>query len=60
MDLIENDDGSVTLYIGPRKPEGDAAKNWIPTVVPLVYSVLVVAKGIARFEFGGRIGYDEP
>ena len=32
MDLLENADGSVTIYIGPDKPEGDKAKNWIPTV----------------------------
>lgn len=31
MDLQENGDGSVELYIGPRKPPGDMAKNWIPT-----------------------------
>lgn len=32
MDLEENRDGSVTLHIGPDKPAGDKAKNWIPTV----------------------------
>jgi hypothetical protein len=32
MDLLENADGSVTVYIGPIKPIGDKAKNWIPTV----------------------------
>ena len=32
MDLLENADGSVTIYIGPDKPEGEKAKNWIPTV----------------------------
>jgi hypothetical protein len=32
MDLLENGDGSVTVYIGPDKPEGDKVKNWIPTV----------------------------
>ncbi len=32
MDLHENKDGSVTLYIGPKKPEGERAKNWLPTV----------------------------
>jgi hypothetical protein len=31
MDLLVNKDGSVNLYIGPNKPEGDKAKNWIPT-----------------------------
>ncbi len=31
MDLLENKDGSVTLYIGPDKPEGDKSKNWIQT-----------------------------
>jgi hypothetical protein len=31
MDLLVNEDGSVDLYIGPDKPEGDKAKNWIPT-----------------------------
>jgi hypothetical protein len=31
MDLAYNDDGSVNIYIGPDKPEGDAEKNWIPT-----------------------------
>ncbi len=29
MDLLENKDGSVTLYIGPDKPEGDKSKNWV-------------------------------
>ncbi len=28
--------------------------------VPPFYSVLVVGKGLTRFEFSGRIGYDEP
>ena len=31
MDLAFNDDGSVSLYIGPDRPKGDGAKNWIPT-----------------------------
>jgi len=31
MDLLVNKDGSVDLYIGPDKPNGDKAKNWIPT-----------------------------
>ncbi|WP_209599674.1 DUF1254 domain-containing protein [Ruegeria sp. HKCCSA071] len=31
MDLAYNDDGSVTLHIGPNEPAGDARKNWIPT-----------------------------
>ncbi len=33
MDLLVNKDGSVAIYIGPEKPEGQSAKNWIPTVV---------------------------
>jgi hypothetical protein len=32
MDLIKNADGSVDIYIGPDKPKGENAKNWIPTV----------------------------
>lgn len=32
MELLENADGTVTLYVGPTKPEGDKEKNWIPTV----------------------------
>jgi hypothetical protein len=32
MDLLKNEDGSVTLFIGPTKPEGDKAKNWIQTL----------------------------
>ena len=32
MDLLKNADGSVTLYIGPDKPAGDKAKNWIQTM----------------------------
>ena len=32
MDLLENEDGSITLYIGPTKPEGEKAKNWIQTL----------------------------
>lgn len=31
MDLAMNADGSVDIYIGPDKPEGNRAKNWIPT-----------------------------
>jgi hypothetical protein len=31
MDLLMNKDGSVDLYIGPNKPQGGKAKNWIPT-----------------------------
>ncbi|MGR5349758.1 DUF1254 domain-containing protein [Vibrio mediterranei] len=31
MDLVENDDGSVDIYIGPDKPEGNKVQNWIPT-----------------------------
>jgi hypothetical protein len=31
MDLIENADGSIDIYIGPDTPEGKE-KNWIPTV----------------------------
>ena len=31
MDLAMNPDGSVDIYFGPDKPEGDKAKNWIPT-----------------------------
>lgn len=32
MDLHVNEDGSVDLYVGPNKPEGDKAKNWIETL----------------------------
>jgi hypothetical protein len=32
MDLLTNKDGSVTLYMGPKKPTGEKAKNWVPTV----------------------------
>jgi hypothetical protein len=32
MDLLTNADGSVDLYIGPKEPEGDKAKNWIQTM----------------------------
>jgi hypothetical protein len=32
MDLLLNGDGSVDLYIGPNKPAGDKAKNWIQTM----------------------------
>jgi len=32
MDLLENADGSVTLYIGPDQPGGRKAKNWIQTM----------------------------
>ena len=31
MELAMNPDGSVDIYFGPDKPEGDKAKNWIPT-----------------------------
>lgn len=31
MDLDLNPDGSVDIYFGPDEPEGDKAKNWIPT-----------------------------
>jgi hypothetical protein len=31
MDLAMNTDGSVDIYIGPDKPQGTNAKNWIPT-----------------------------
>jgi hypothetical protein len=31
MDLAMNSDGSVDIFIGPDEPEGDKAKNWIPT-----------------------------
>ena len=34
MDLLVNKDGSVDLYVGPNKPQGDKAKNWISTVRP--------------------------
>ncbi len=30
MDLHTNKDGSVDLFIGPQKPSGARAKNWIP------------------------------
>ncbi len=32
MDLLVNADGSVDLYIGPDKPAGGKAKNWIQTM----------------------------
>lgn len=32
MDLLMNKDGSITLYIGPDKPMGDKANNWIQTM----------------------------
>lgn len=31
MDLAYNGDGSVDLYMGPDRPAGEAAKNWVPT-----------------------------
>lgn len=30
MDLLKNDDGSITIYFGPTAPEGKE-QNWIPT-----------------------------
>ena len=30
MDLIKNEDGSITIYFGPKPPKGKE-KNWIPT-----------------------------
>ena len=32
MDLVKNDDGSVTLYFGPELPKGAPEKNWVKTV----------------------------
>jgi len=32
MDLLTNADGSVDLYIGPKKPKGNKTKNWIQTM----------------------------
>jgi hypothetical protein len=33
MDLAENEDGSVSLFFGPKEPENeDRKKNWIPTL----------------------------
>lgn len=32
MNLDMNEDGSVDLYIGPTKPEGEKVKNWIQTL----------------------------
>ena len=31
MDLLKNKDGSIDVYMGPSKPEGEKVKNWIPT-----------------------------
>jgi hypothetical protein len=31
MDLVMNADDSVDIFIGPDAPQGDEAKNWIPT-----------------------------
>jgi hypothetical protein len=32
MDLLINEDGSVDLFIGPKKPVGDKVKNWIQSM----------------------------
>lgn len=32
MDIVKNDDDSVTLYFGPELPKGAPEKNWIKTV----------------------------
>lgn len=32
MDLLTNADGSIDLYIGPQKPSGEKARNWIETL----------------------------
>ena len=32
MDLAKNNDGSVTLYFGPKPPQQAPAKNWVKTV----------------------------
>jgi len=31
MDLLKNKDGSIDVYMGPTKPKGAKAKNWIPS-----------------------------
>ena len=31
MDPAYDEDGSINLYIGPDRPKGAEAKNWIPT-----------------------------
>ncbi len=38
--LVRNSDGSVTIWIGPRLPEGAPATNWIPTPSSAYYSTL--------------------
>ena len=38
--LIENEDGSVTLYFGPDAPEGNEA-NWVETVPDKGWFVLL-------------------
>jgi hypothetical protein len=56
MDLLANDDGSITLYIGPTKPEGDKAKNRNPTVKGRawfsLFSLLLTDRGLLRPQLG--------
>lgn len=60
-DLIENDDGSVTLYFGPEAPQGKE-NNWIQTVPGKAWFVLLRLYGPLEpwFDKTWRPGEFEP
>ncbi len=38
--LVQNPDGSVTIWIGPKPPDGAPATNWIPTPSNVYYAAI--------------------
>ncbi len=52
MELKKNEDGSTTIYFGPKPPEGQQA-NWIPTVEDRRFFILFRFYGPQKGVFDG-------
>jgi hypothetical protein len=59
--LKKNDDGSLTLWFGPRLPANAPASNWIPTPSTEYYSAIYPGVSMStRFQLTLRMYYPTP
>ena len=58
--LARNADGSLTMWFGPRLPDGVPASNWIPTPSTNYYSALYTTPVSTAFEVTLRMYYPTP
>ena len=58
--MATNSDGSLTLWFGPKPPDGAPASNWIPTPNTNYYSTIYTNNVSTAFQLTLRMYYPRP